>query len=310
MDSKERLHLINRASWAGIMGNALLSGTKLVLGFLSGSLAVIGDGVDSATDILTSIITLVSARIAAKPPDAQHPYGHGRAETIATKVLSFVIVFAGFQLAVTTIKQLIIKQSMAIPTSLALIATGISVIGKILLALYKGRIGRLTQSNMLIADAKNMRNDILISFSVLIGLFFTFILGLPILDKILALFLSVIIVKVGFEIFIETSEELMDGISDPEIYKIVFDAVKKIQGVNNPHKTRIRKVNNLYVVEMDIEVDPQLSVAEGHQLASEVEKSIRHSVENIYDVLIHVEPEGIHHSREEFGLKESDLNPQ
>jgi len=307
MDNNKRLKRINQASWAGIIGNGLLSLIKLAAGFWSGSLAVIGDGVDSATDILTSMITLVSARIASKPPDAEHPYGHGRAETIATKLLSFIIAFAGFQLLITTITQLVTGEKMEIPGQMALVATLISLVGKLFLALYKGRIGKEVNSQMLIADAKNMRNDILISTGVLLGLLLTYLFNMPILDRILALIISLVIIKVGFEIFMETSEELMDGMTDSDIYQKVFTAANEIQGISNPHKTRIRKMSNLLVVEMDIEVDPELSVYDGHRLACEVEQNIRDQVENIYDILIHVEPRGVKHSKEEFGLKESDF---
>ena len=98
---------IKKASWVGIFGNAFLSFMKIVAGFISGSLAVVADGVDSSSDIITSVITLITARILTKPPNKKYPYGYEKADTIATKLLSFIIFFAGAQLFIATIRKLI-----------------------------------------------------------------------------------------------------------------------------------------------------------------------------------------------------------
>lgn len=302
-----RYKTIKRASIIGVIGNSLISIFKLFAGFYTGSMAVISDGVDSATDIITSLITLVTAKIASRPPDKGHPYGHGRAETVATKLLSFVITFAGLQLFIKTLGQIINREESAIPGVLAFIATVVSIVGKIALALHKRSVGKKVNSQMMIADAKNMQNDILISSIVLIGLFFTNILNLPIIDKIMALGISIFIIKVGFEIFLETSNELMDGIIDTDIYKKIFDAVEKVEGATNPHRTRVRKMNNLLLIDLDIEIDPDISVREGHDIATEVDKSLRREINNIYDVMIHMEPIGIHEPEEKYGLSTKDL---
>ena len=102
-----RLRAIVTASWVGIVGNGVLALAKLIAGFVSGSVAVLSDGIDSALDILTSMITLIAARITSMPPDVHHPYGHTRAETIATKSLSFVIFFAGAQLAISSVARIV-----------------------------------------------------------------------------------------------------------------------------------------------------------------------------------------------------------
>ncbi|MCK5029810.1 MAG: cation transporter, partial [Bacteroidales bacterium] len=218
VNQKYRNRSIKKASWVGIIGNTILAIAKIVIGFISGSLAVIGDGIDTATDILTYVITLVAARIMNKPPNYKFPYGYNRAEAVATKALSFVIFFAGAQLFLSTLLRLIKDEPHQIPTLLAIYITIISILSKAGLAFYQFKVGRKVQSNMLIANAKNMRNDILISASVLVGLVFTHILHLPVLDLITAMAVSVWIMKAGFEIFMETSRELMDGTDNPEIY--------------------------------------------------------------------------------------------
>ena len=110
---------IKKASWVSIAGNALLSALKIAVGFLSGSLAVVADGVDSAGDIITSVITLITANIVSKPPSKKYPYGYGKADTIATKALSFIIFFAGAQLFITTLRKLIQGGNTEMPSRAA-----------------------------------------------------------------------------------------------------------------------------------------------------------------------------------------------
>lgn len=301
----KRIRLIITASWIGIVGNAVISALKLVFGFLSGSLAVVSDGIDSATDILTSLITLITAKIIGRPPNENFPYGYGRAETIATKSLSFFIFFAGAQLAISAIKNLISGTGHTIPTAAAFVVTGISIAGKVFLAVYKIQLGKKIDSSMLLADGKNMVNDVIISIVVLLGLIFTHLLNLPILDTITGLTVSVWIMKVAFDIFMESYTELMDGIEDTTLYSKIFDAVSHVEGAANPHRARIRKLGTKYAVVLDIEVDAELTVREAHLIAVKTEDAIKQSIPNIYDVLIHTEPMGnIEHER--YGLAETN----
>ena len=159
---------------------------------------------------------------------------------------------------------------------------------------------------MLIANAKNMQNDILISVSVLVGLLVTIYFEIPFFDSITAIFVSFWIIKVSYEIFIKTSEELMEGCSDTDTYKKVFKAVSKITEVKNPHRVRIRKIGNLFLVELDIEVDGDLTVNESHEIANRVETEIKLNINNVYDIFIHVEPFG-NIEDEKFGMSVDDL---
>ncbi len=302
-----RTKVIQKASWVGIIGNAFLSIIKITAGILSGSFALLGDGIDSATDIVTSIVTLFTSKIVDRPPDKGHPYGHGRAETVATKALSFIIFFAGAQLAYLSIKSISSGAERSVPELYAIYFVIISIFGKAFLAFYKYKAGKKVNSSMLIADSKNMMNDILISFSVLLGLIFTFIFKMPLLDMITALIVSIWIMKVAFDIFLETSIELMDGLEDQTIYNKVFNATCGVEGVRNPHRTRIRKINTMYVIDMDIEVDGNLTVTEGHDISKKVHDCIQNQIENIYDVIIHVEPIGNEEETEKFGLSKDSI---
>ncbi|HSH52571.1 MAG TPA: cation diffusion facilitator family transporter, partial [Bacteroidales bacterium] len=231
----KRNQQIKFASWVGIIGNSILAVAKILIGIISGSFSVIGDGIDTTTDILTYFITLLAARIMNKPPDYKFPYGYNRAEAVATKVLSFVIFFAGAQLFFSAIVRIVKNESHQVPALLAVYVTVFSILSKIALAVYQLKVGKKINSNMLIANGKNMRNDILISASVLAGLFFIHVFHLPILDLITAILIGAWIMRSGYGVFMESSRELMDGTDNPDLYYKIFDAVEEV-GAINPHR--------------------------------------------------------------------------
>jgi len=296
------------ASWVGIIANSLLAIIKVTVGIISGSMAVIADGIDTTSDVATYFISLFTAKIISKSPTEKFPYGYKRAETIAATVMSFVICFVGLQLLITTATKIFTHSEQVIPSALAIYVTIFSIIGKFILTLWQFKRGRILESSMLIANAKNMKNDILISTAVLIGLFFTIFLKMPIIDLILALIVSIWIIKVAVEIFIDVNTELMDGMRDTDIYKDILDIVNSIEGANNPHRIRIRKISNMYVIGLDIEVDGKMSVSDSHDLVEIVEIKLREKIKNIYDIVIHVEPLGNVEKHEPFGISEKNLN--
>ena len=308
MKDSERKTKIKRASYAGIAGNGLLAVVKIWFGTIAGSAALVGAGIDSATDIISSMITLFAANIADKPPDREHPYGHGRAEAIAAKILSFIIIFAGAQLLYGSIADLVRGDERTLPALFAVYISIGAIAAKIILFIYKIRIGKEVESQMVIAEALNMKADIVLSSSVLAGLLITELTGLSVIDSIMAIGVSVWILKSGLEIFMDSNDELMEGSGSQEIYKQVFESLKTVEGVRNPHRVRIRKINTMYVIDMDIEVDGRISVNEGHALAVLAEKAIRDSVPNVYDIMVHMEPGGNYEDLERYGLTEESLD--
>jgi len=306
---KNRSQVIKRASAIGIAGNALLSAAKIIVGFISGSYAVISDGLDSASDVLTFVITYYASIIINKPPDYKYPYGYQRAEAVATKVLSFVIFFVGAQLFYSSLMRIIEDHPHQLPSMLALYVTLFSVAGKFGLYLYSIATGKRIRSQMLIANGKNMRNDILISLSVLLGLFFTYQFELPLVDLITALAVSVWIMKDAFSIFMQSSVELMDGVEDSTVYFKIFEAVEHTQGAHHPHRVRLRKHAEQYVIALDIEVDPDIKISEAHNIAKEVEENIKQQVGKTFDVMVHTEPLG-NEEKEQFGLSREKMKDE
>jgi cation diffusion facilitator family transporter len=300
---------IIRASWWAILGNGLLAFLKLAAGFISGSYVVIADGIDSVSDIASSLVVLLAARIISKPPNVKFPYGYKKADTVATKVLSFVIFFAGAQLAYSTVRILINGTGIALPGMLAIWVTVISMLGKAILSFLLFRTGRKVESSMLIANARNMRNDILLSLSALISLIFTLLFKEPLIDRVIALLISVFIMYEGFRIFMKSNVDLMDGIDNTEVYSRLFESINSVEGAHHPHRVRARKIGHYYMVNLDIEVDPDLSVQKAHEIARNVEISIRSNIRNIYDVMVHVEPLG-NAEKEAYGISEKEFRLQ
>jgi cation diffusion facilitator family transporter len=222
-------------------------------------------------------------------------------------VLSFIIFFAGAQLAISTIHNLIEGSSREIPSVVAIYVTIASIFGKLFLAWLQYKVGKKTSSLMLQANARNMVGDVIISTTVLIGLFFTFILKMPLFDTITALAVSLWIMFVAYRIFITSSLELMDGVEDESVYDRIFTAISKVDGASNPHRARVRKIGYRYMVAVDVEVDGDIPVKQAHQLAHQVEEQIRSELVDVYDVLVHTEPVGDDPAEEKFGISQENL---
>ena len=293
-----------RASFASIAGNAVLSVAKLVVGFISGSFAVVSDGIDSAADVAISIVIALTAKIICRSPNTKYAYGYAKAESIATKILSMLIFFAGAQMMLSAIELLFSDEPRPMPGIIAIYVTVASIVCKLLLSFYQTSVGRKTGSSMLIANGINMRNDVIISLSVLVGLFFSFVLHLPILDCVTALLVSCYIIRSSFKIFMESNIELMDGVKDTSVYQKIFDAIDGVDGISNPHRVRSRSIGGKYMITLDVEADGNMTLSQAHTLANEIEQNIRQRIPEVYDIVVHIEPFGTH-PENVFGVKET-----
>ena len=243
------------ALYVSIIGNGLLSVAKIVTGVISGSSAVVGDGIDSASDVAVSIVMIVAAKVMGRRPNRKYVYGYAKAESIATKILSMLIFFAGAEMLISAVEHLFSHEEKVMPGAMAIYVTVFSIVCKLLLSLYQTRVGKRTGSSMLTANGVNMRNDVIISLSVLVGLFFSFILDMPVLDSVTALLVSLFIIRSAIRIFMDSNVELMDGVKDESVYQRIFDAISKVDGVSNPHRVRSRSIGGKYMITLDVEAD-------------------------------------------------------
>lgn len=303
----DRKKILLRTSWISVIGNAILSLLKIIVGLFSGSMAVLSDGIDSASDVVTSVIILLTSSIISRPPNSKYVYGREKAENVASTVLAFVIFFMGCQILISSVEKIVNGGGTELPSMIAIWVTLISIVGKLLLAWYQFHQGKRTGSSMLKANAINMRNDVVISGGVLLGLGCTYLFHLPILDPIIAGLIGVYIIWSAFGIFREANLVLLDGIADTSIYEKIIEAVQSVPGASNPHRIRSSQIGNSYNIVLDIEVDGDLSLKQAHQIAQEVEESIKESVKNVYDIVVHVEPAGDKHCEEKYGVSPENL---
>jgi cation diffusion facilitator family transporter len=308
-DLDRKARIIRTASITALLGNTLLAALKIAAGVRTGSMAVLGDGIDSSVDVLIAVMTLAVARIISRPADREHPWGHGRAETVATALLSCVLFFAGAQLILNSGADLIFGETRKAPAAAALFITLVSIAGKLVLAWSQYLLGKRAGSPMLRANAKNMAGDVILSAGVLAGVGLSRLFDTGVFDSAFAVLVGCWVIKSAVGIFIEVNMELMDGSSGSEPYRLVFEAVHSVAGAGNPHRTRMRRIAGLWDIDIDIEVAPNLTVSEAHAIATNVEGAIKERVEGVYDIMVHVEPAVADkgHKKEGYGLSEKEF---
>jgi cation diffusion facilitator family transporter len=310
--NRSKAGIIRTASITALLGNTVLAAVKIWAGFSAGSLAVVGDGIDSSVDVLIAVMSLVVAHVISRPADREHPWGHGRAETVATVLLSCILFFAGAQLVLDSGRDLLRGIQRDVPEVPALFATLLSIAGKFFLALSQYFLGKKANSAMLKANAKNMAADVVISAGVLLGLGLSMLTGIGAVDSVTAILVGLWVIKSAVGIFTEVNMELMDGSAGQDSYRAVFEAVHSVPGAGNPHRTRMRRIAGLWDIDIDIEVAPGITVWEAHLIASQVEAAIKNRVEGVYDIMVHVEPLGDSRGQnnEGYGLSEEGLNEE
>ena len=311
--SEDKSKIIRRASIVALVGNTFIFFIKLIVAYFTSSLAILADAIDTGSDIGIAIMTLVVSFIIRLPSNKKYPYGRQRAETIASLILSLTIVMMGFQLLITSIKKFFLQNQVLNDDFqfIAVLVLMASIVFKFLLALNQFILAKKANSVMILANAKNMTNDILLSSSVLIGISFSYYFHLAYIDSIVAILISFFILHSGISLFWELNVELMDGNTNSILYKKLFSTVAEMKNVYNPHRARIRKMANLFDINLDIEVEANTTVLEAHKIAEELTCKIKENIENVYDVVIHIEPYGTKNDEKEgFGLSPQDIKDE
>jgi cation diffusion facilitator family transporter len=303
---EEKASVIKVASLTALVGNFILAVLKILTGIFAHSMAVLGDGIDTSMDILIAVMTLIVSLVIVRPADKNHPWGHGRAETVATALLSMILFFAGGQLILSASLRLIQGSIPGIPGRAALVVTVLSIVGKIFLSWSQYIFGKRAGSAMLTANAKNMLGDVITSAGVLVGLECSMVFNIGAIDLITAILVGIWVIKNAIGIFLEANTELMDGATDDKAYRELFEAVRLVPEAGHPHRTRMRRIAGYWDIDVDIEVDPSLTVAEAHSIASRVEDAVKERIENIFDIMVHVEPVG-NKQAEGYGLTEEHV---
>lgn len=289
MQSNNRTKASQKVTIVGALIDFLLSIIKIILGFIGQSGALIADGVHSFSDLLTDWVTWYAAKLSGDAPDADHPYGHERFETVATLGLSIflaivgtIIIFEGFG-------------RFSNPNELRhenwlIAAAALSVLSKEALYWYTVKVARDINSDLLKANAWHHRTDAFSSIVVVIGIIGA-ANGYFFLDSVAAIIVGILIIYIGWQLGFEATKELVDTSIDQEDIKALRVALSEIKGVNSVHTLRTRKVGHKKSADVHVQVNPFLSVSEGHIISVSVERVAKECIEELDDVTVHIDPE-------------------
>lgn len=283
------------AAWLGIIVNILLAAVKVVIGYISGSKALIADAAHSASDVAGSFAVLVGLKAAKLPPDDDHPYGHGKAEPIAAIIVSILLIIVGVEIGIKSI-QSITKGVNEAPASIALAALLLSIVVKEAMFQYKFRLGKKLASQALIANAWEHRSDVYSSIAALIGVGAAVLGGyfsLPILyyfDPIAGALVSLMVIHMGYKLVMESIHNTMDHVLHEEDTRELYKVVESVPGVINVDELRAREHGHYVIIDVKIGVNPKITVAEGHDIGKEAKNRLIRQFRHVTDVLIHVNP--------------------
>ncbi|WP_320040497.1 cation diffusion facilitator family transporter [uncultured Desulfobacter sp.] len=275
--------------FAGNFGLAILKGWA---GIVSNSSAMVADAVHSASDIFASVFVYISLKIAQKPADKEHPYGHGRAEVISTLVVVGMLAAAGVEIirtAITTIRH----GSLHAPGDLAVYVAILSVLVNELMYQFTYRAGVKTNSPSTIANAMDNRSDAFSSIAALIGIVGAK-LKYPVLDPIAGIVVALFIFKMSYDIAMDAVGQIMDeSVGEKKIQEVTTLALT-VNGVRNVHGIRVRQSGAAFLVDLDIVVDPKITVQMAHDIGESVREMIRVQMDKVSDVRVHIDPSDLH----------------
>lgn len=285
---KDRYMVGETAAYITIIINIILAIFKVVSAIIADSTAMLADAAHTASDILTTVAVIISFKIAKKPEDCEHPYGHEKAESIGAKIVALLLLFTGFSIGWKSIST-IGKSQIIIPGKLALYAALSSILIKEAMFWYTFIIAKKINSTALKADAWHHRSDAISSVATLIGIAAAR-MGFPLGDAISAIIVSIMICKVALDILKKSIRELMDSSAPPETINSLRQYIESVPGVKGIDSLKTRIHGNKIYADVEIKVDKSVSVSEGHDIAKEVENTVIANMKNIKGIMVHIHP--------------------
>lgn len=280
-----------KTSYLSIFGNALLAIVKGITGVFGNSYALIADAIESTTDVFSSLLVLLGLKYASKPPDENHPYGHGRAEPLITFAVVGFLVVSATVIAHESIEH--IRTPHSTPEPYTLVVLGLIVIIKEIFYRVVSKKGDTIKSSALKADAWHHRSDAITSLMAFIGISIALFMGdgYETADDWAALFASGFIIYNAYLILRPALGEVMDEHLYDELVLEIRSVAEKVPGVVETEKCYVRKAGMRFHVDLHISVDAEISVKKGHDIAHRLKDSLLQALPQIADVLIHVEPD-------------------
>jgi cation diffusion facilitator family transporter len=281
---------IRTVTVVGAVVDLLLGAAKVMVGLAAGSQALVADGIHSFSDLATDFLVLFAAKHAHRKADVEHPYGHGRIETVATVALGVALVLVAIGISYDAVRRLLEPELLLHPGMLALVVALVSVAAKEIIYQYTARAARRLRSKMLLANAWHSRSDAISSIVVVIGVVGT-MAGFPYLDAMAAVAVALMIAKIGWDLLWKSLQELIDTALEPGEVAEIRNTIMSVNGVRACHMLRTRHSGSDVLADVHILVDPVLSVSEGHQIGESVRRRLMDKNENVSDVIVHIDPE-------------------
>ncbi len=285
-----RYREVRKVTLIGSVVDLLLGVAKIIVGWAAHSQALIADGVHSLSDLVTDFFVLYAAKHSHREADEDHPYGHGRIETLATVGLGFALIVVAIGIGYDAVRHLSQPETLHIPGAVALVVAGISVVSKEAIYQYTKSAALRLRSNMLMANAWHSRSDAISSIVVVIGVAGA-MMGYPYLDNVAAIAVAVMIAKIGFGLVRTSTMELIDTALEPGVVTDIRAQITATDGVRAVHMLRTRRSGSDAFVDVHLQVDPRISVSEGHQIADTVRRRLIGSFDDVTDVTVHIDPE-------------------
>ena len=284
----KRFKVAKQASVLGILGNLFLFIIKMIVALLSSSQAMIADAMNSASDILSSIMTYIGNKVASVEADEDHNLGHGKAEYIYSMLISITMIILGGKILIDSFLSLIKPSQLDFSIWLIVVCL-VTIVVKLCLYLYTNKLGKKYNNLLLEANSKDHCNDCVITlFNLLSALFYLW--GIKFFDGVVGIGISLWIVYTGFSIFKSSYDVLMDKTFSFETKDKVMKIIEKYDEIKKINHFNATPVGYLYQVSFSIFVDGNMSTFESHKIANDLEREIEKKVPEIYLTVIHVNP--------------------
>lgn len=282
------------AVWVSLISNVALTLLKIIIGLLSNSKVLVADGIHNAGDVVATIAALTSAMVSRKPADEDHPYGHGKAEAIASGIVAIILIMAALLMVYKSVESFLIPPSD--PSWIALAAAVISLIWKQILYVYCIRIGRAENSRSLIATAYDHVADVYASAAASIGIGVSLIgevFSIPYTeygDPVAGIIVSYLVIRLGIKMGRESIDILMDKNITNEQLEELSSIIYSVPNVKRVDSIRARELGNAIIVDVKVSVPNNLTVQEGHDVSREVKNTIMERMNLVADVMVHLNP--------------------
>lgn len=279
-----------KVTLVGMVVNAINAVVKILVGFFANSYALIADGIHSMSDLLSDVLVLVASHYGRQQADKDHPYGHDRYETLATLILGALLIAVAGALIWDSLMRLFTPREIITPGIIALFVALASIASKEWIYRYTLRIARQLNSKLLEGNAWHHRTDSLSSIVVFVAVGGA-LLGFSWLDQVAAVIVAVMVARVGFKLIWDSLKELVDTALPQDEIDAIRKAALRIPGVTDVHDLRTRSMGSRTLIDIHLQVEPQISVSEGHEVGVWVARRLREDFEHISDVIFHIDPE-------------------